>query len=440
MKTPRLLAVILLMLVTLAWQGLAGDFPLRKKSRGGQPACEDSTPSPPAPLPRVQGRGEEEGSTPKEKASKFPLAETGPKLPAVPAPDPAHIDKAIRKGVDFLVGNQNKNGSWGSSAYRHGVEIYAPVPGGHQAFQAAVTAMCISALIETGGESAEVRKSIERGETWLMADLPKLRRGSADALYNIWSHIYGIQAFVRMHERLPDPERKKKLAGLIREQIGFLIRYESVDKGWGYYDMRIGAQRPATDSTSFMTAAALVAFRDAKDIGIEVPDKLIKGAVDSIHRQRKPDFAYLYGEYLKYVPQHPINLPGGSLGRSQACNLALRLWKDEDVTDKIMTTWLDRLFARNGWLDMGRKKPIPHESHFAVAGYFFYFGHYYAGLSIAQLPAEKRPFYQDHLATLLLRLQSADGSWWDYPLYNYHQQYGTAFALMTMNCCRRERK
>src|SRR5262249_54943557 len=240
-----------------------------------------------------------------------------------------------------------------------------------------------------------------------------------------------------MHQRLPDLERRKKIAELIQGQIGFLRRYESVDKGWGYYDFEIGAQRPSSSSTSFMTAAALVALREVKDLGLDVPEKLIKGAVASIHRQRLPDYSYLYGEYLKYMPQHPINRPGGSLGRSQACNLALRLWQDDKVTDKILKTWLDRLFARNGWLDMGRKKPIPHESHFAVAGYFFYFGHYYAGLTFEQLPLADRPFYQDHLAQLLLRLQSKDGSWWDYPLYNYHQQYGTAFALMTLKCGRR---
>ena len=35
----------------------------------------------------------------------------------------------------------------------------------------------------------------------------------------------------------------------------------------------------------------------------------------------------------------------------------------------------------------------------------------------------------------LLGLQEKDGSWWDYPLYNYHQQYGTAFALMSLKRC-----
>jgi hypothetical protein len=365
------------------------------------------------------------------------LAEIGPRPQPVEQPAPAAIEKALRKGVDFLLTDQNKNGSWGGPALKGGIELYAPVPGAHHAFQSAVTALCISALIETGADRAEVKQAIERGEAWLIEALPKVRRANADTLYNIWSHIYGIQALVRMHQRLPDPERRRRLESLIREQIDFLIRYESVDKGWGYYDFRIGAQRPATDSTSFMTAAALVALREAKDIGIAMPDKLVEGAVDSIHRQRKPDFSYLYGEYMKWQPGHPINLPGGSLGRSQACNLALRLWNDDAVTDRIMKTWLDRLFARNGWLDMGRKKPIPHESHFFVAGYFFYFGHYYAAGCINQLPAQDRPFYQDHLATILLRLQAEDGTWWDFPLYNYHRQYGTAFALMTLHGCRR---
>ncbi len=130
-----------------------------------------------------------------------------------------------------------------------------------------------------------------------------------------------------------------------------------------------------------------------------------------------------------------INRPGGSLGRSQACNVALRLWGDPKITDTVLQTWLHRLFARNGWLSIGRKRPIPHESWFQVAGYFYYFGHYYAALCIEQLPDAQQPVFQAHLAATLMQLQEKDGSWWDYPLYNYHQQYGTAFALMSLQRC-----
>src|SRR5262249_43018486 len=155
-------------------------------------------------------------------------------------------------------------------------------------------------------------------------------------------------------------------------------------------------------------------------------------AVDSIERQKKKDFSYEYGEYLKYSPMMPINRPGGSLGRSQACNLALRWWGDKTITDTVMTNWLDRLIARNGWLSIGRKRPVPHESWFQVAGYFYYYGHYYAALCMEELGEEKGAKYKDQLAGLLLPLQEKDGSWFDYELYNYHQQYGTAFALMAL--------
>jgi hypothetical protein len=181
----------------------------------------------------------------------------------------------------------------------------------------------------------------------------------------------------------------------------------------------------------------LVAFHEAKQIGVSPPEKLVRRGVEGIIQQRNPDFSYLYGLYLRYTPMMGINRPGGSLGRSQACNIALRLWGDAKTTDAVFTDWLDRLIVRNGWLDMGRKRPIPHESHFMVAGYFYYYGHYYATLCVEQLPSAERPFYQDHLARILLSHQERDGSWWDYPLYNYHQQYGTAFALMSLEHCRK---
>jgi hypothetical protein len=359
--------------------------------------------------------------------------------PPEPKPMPAEdLDASIRKGVEFLLKDQNKDGSWGSAERTKGLNIYAPVPGAHQAFRTAVTALCVMALIEAGGKSPEVVKAIERGEDNLFAELGKTRRATADAIYNVWTHAYGIQALVRMHGRLPDDkERQKKIEEMIGEQFDRLRRYESTDGGWGYYDFDAGTQRPNASSTSFVNGAVLVAFYEAKQLGLPPPEKVAKRGIDSTKRQEKPDHSYLYGEYLKWQPMHPINRPGGSLGRSQCCNVALRLWGDKGITDEVLKSWLDRLISRNGWLSMGRKRPIPHESHFAVAGYFYYFGHYYAARCIDELKAADRPFYQDHLARILTELQEKDGSWWDYPLYNYHQQYGTAFALMTLHRCRK---
>ena len=359
--------------------------------------------------------------------------------PPEPKPIPVEeLEASIRKGLDFLLKDQNKDGSWGSAERTKDLNIYAPVPGAHQAFRTAVTALCVSALIEAGGASPEIAKAVERGEEFLFAELPRTRRATADAIYNVWTHAYGIQALVRMHRRLPnDKERQQKIEEMIRVQFDWLRRYESTDGGWGYYDMGAGTQRPNASSTSFVNGAVLVAFFEAKGLGLEPPVKVAKRAVDATKLQQKPDNSYLYGDYLKWRPMMPINRPGGSLGRSQCCSLALRLWGDKKITDDVLKTWLDRLISRNGWLSMGRKRPIPHESYFQVAGYFYYFGHYYAARCVEELKPADRPFYQDHLARLIIDLQEKDGSWWDYPLYNYHQQYGTAFALMTLQRCRK---
>ena len=360
-----------------------------------------------------------------------------PTLPELDPVDKAQLEAAIQNGIGFLVADQNPNGSWGSPTRTKSLNIYAPVPGAHHAFRAATTSMCLSALIESGSDQESVSQAIENGERWLFEHIEQLRRASGDAIYNVWGHGYAIQALVRMYKRFPeDEDRREKIAGLIKSQFDKLQRYESVDGGWGYYDFRYQSNQPTSSSISFVNGAILVALHEAREIGIDPPDRMVSRAIAALKRQKKPDFSYLYGEYLQYQPMRGINRPGGSLGRSQCCNVALRMWGDDSVTDNVITNWLYRLYARNGWLDIGRKRPVPHESWMQVAGYFYYFGHYYAALCVDAIPVDDRGPYQAMLSEILLEKQEKDGSWWDYPLYDYHQPYGTAFALMSLYRCK----
>jgi hypothetical protein len=387
--------------------------------------------------------------------SSTPATEKNRLLQQTPRPEPVEapsldaIDQAVRRGVDFLLEDQNPNGSWGSATRTKGLNIYAPIPGAHQAFRAGVTSLCLSALIQSEDRRPQVFAAIGRGKAWLLAKLPHVRRANGDAIYNVWAHAYAIEALVDLlaidliGADLPDKERAstshaENLKKLITNQIDRLARYESVDGGWGYYDFRAQAQQPSSNPTSFTTATCLVALRRAQEVGVPVPGKLVERAMHCLQRQRKPDFSYLYSYHgpTRARPMRSINRPGGSLGRSQACNLALRMWDDPSITDEVIQVWLNRLFARNLWLDIGRKRPIPHESHFLVAGYFYYYGHWYAARSFAQLPSEDRPRHQAQMARLMVDLQESDGTWWDYPLYDYHQPYGTSMAIMTLMHCR----
>jgi hypothetical protein len=363
---------------------------------------------------------------------------TGPKPDAVAPPSAEALEAAIDRGVDYLLRSQHANGSWGSARNTKGLNIYAPVPGAHGAFRAAVTAMSLMALMEVDREkqNEKVTAAIDRGAAWLLENLDDVRRASPDAIYNVWTHAYGIQALVRLHARTTDEAQRAEIRALIEQQIDMLDRYESVDGGWGYYDFNVGSRVPTSSSTSFVNAAVLVALHEANAIGIAPPAKMLHKALAATERQRKPDCSYFYGESLKHEPMAGINRPGGSVGRSQACNLALYLWQQKPINQAVLAAWLDRLFARGGWLDIGRKRPVPHESWFQIAGYFYYFGHYYGARCIAELPAEQRPFYQAHMAQTLLARQEKEGSWWDYPFYDYHEAWGTSFALMSLVRCR----
>ena len=368
----------------------------------------------------------------------FPAAGTDtPRPKPITPPTEEAIESAITRGVDFLLARQGPAGWWGAARNTKGLNIYAPVPGAHQAFRSGVTSLCVSALIESGDTRPAVTKAIDAGEAWMVKHLPKLRRSHPQAIYNNWGHAYGIQAFVDLLGRKTDDvARQERLKKLIAGQIELLGRYEYVSGGWGYYDFHFHTKKPGGDATSFITSTVLIALREADAVGVKPPARLVKRGLAALRRQRNADSTYHYSANWKWRPVYPINRAAGSLGRSQAGNCALRVWADPVITDTVLATWLDRLYARNLWLDIGRKRPRPHESYAAVAGYFFYYGHYYAGRCIDQLPEAQRPHFQAHLAHILLALQEKDGCWWDFPFYDYHQQYGTAMAISALTRCR----
>jgi hypothetical protein len=396
----------------------------------------------------------------------YPLSVEGPEPPDITPPSRQEVLSAIEQGVDFLLESQFTNGAWGSAASEKYYKIWAPVPSAHQAFRTATTSLGVMALIEArdsfeGQRRQRIEEAVDRGQDWLLEYGVELRRSEPDsyddyfgyALYNVWGHSFAIHAITGLHERAAGDEAlQSKLLKLLEYQVNRLRRDEYLNGGWGYYDdpfsdkygnavrpRRARMQRPTGSPISFTTATALIALKEAEKLGVEFPQPAIDEAIASLRRQRYPDFAYAYGEYLRYYPRVGINRPAGSLGRSQVCNLALRLYGDELVTDEVLETWLKRLIARNGWLSMSRKRNLPnaspHDADFGVAGYFYYYGHFYAAMCMEQLPPEERPYYQGQLAHLLLPLQEKDGSWWDYILYDYHQQYGTAMAVSTLVRC-----
>jgi hypothetical protein len=345
------------------------------------------------------------------------------------------IEAAIHRGVAHLLATQNKSGSWGTPASNLW-DIYAPGPGSYYAFEAAVTGLAVSALVETGGDDPKAADAVRRGTDWLLAHHTRARRVSEDVLYNVWAHAYVLEAFARLLARERDPARRAALAKGASECVDLLSRFEYVDGGWGYYNFDITAQHPGHGSTSFTTATALVALRMAADQGVPVPAPLVRRALAFLDISRKPDWAFAYSWDHRYYPQGGINKIKGSLARTPACMLALERW-GRDVPASFAEGMFQHLEDYGHFLLIARKYPRPHESWYQNSGYFCFYGFYYATWMLDLVPAAVRAEHRVRLAETLLPLQEKDGSWWDYQLYSYHKPYGTSYVLMSLARCLR---
>ena len=346
---------------------------------------------------------------------------------------------AVRRGVDFLIADQNENGSWGGATRTKGLNIYAPLPGAHHAFRAGASGLALSGLIDSGDTRPETLAAIAKGGAWMETELPKLRRADQTTTYNAWGHAYGMRALTRLYRIAKDDASKEKWKRLAQEQCDLANRYMDLNGGWGYLDIYddLTTQKPTGITTCFTTATVLLAMREARDVmGIKLDDRIVKASVASVERQRTPDFSYVYSHNHIYRPRIPINRPAGSLARSQACNATLRAFGETKVTDDVINGWADGFIEREGFLSIGRKRPVPHETHFQISGYFYYYGIFYFTESAEFLPAADQKKHAEKLARLILFRQEKDGSWWDYPLYDYHQPYGTGYSLMALSWCR----
>jgi hypothetical protein len=337
------------------------------------------------------------------------------------------IDRAIADGVSFLESSQNPDGSWGTGTVSHGNEIVVSVPGSHQAFRVATTALCVMALHEAGEHAAH-----DRGVEYLLSN-PEVRRGDAELLYNVWTHAYVVQ---ELSDEMVAGNHDPRVRHIIDEHLDYMARYETYIGGWNYYDFRGGTKQPAGGPTSFGTASGLVALFDAQQAGVSVPGDMVQRGIKRLEEMRLPNGAYVYGEEFKYMPLLPANMPRGSLGRTQTGNFALKLWGSPKVDEAACRAGLDLFFKDHNAIEWGRKRPYPHESWYQTSGYYYYFDHYYASRLIELLGANAKRDYASKLRDVILPHQEADGSWWDYPMWDYHKPYGTAFAIMTLLRCR----
>ncbi len=345
-------------------------------------------------------------------------------------------EEALRTATAWLIANQNPDGSWGSHHSPRPIEVLADVPGSHDAFRVATTGLCAMALARCPQRTPESIAARDRGMDALVRDW-EVKRANGLEHYNVWAFGYGLQALAEHLLAAPDDPRAPAIRAACEGILGKLALYQSLDGGWGYLSLgEVPTFRPSETSMSFTTATILVGIARARAAGLAAPEKLLAEAVDSIARCETPEHGFVYGELWRLGPGMGVNRLKGAACRGPACYEALELFGRPPRGGEHEGPWRNSLAAlledHARFQVAGLRRPWPHESHYQISGYFYLYGHYYAGLLLKRLGAEDRARFAPLLERAVLICRQPDGSFWDYPLYSYHSAYGTAFALLTL--------
>lgn len=344
--------------------------------------------------------------------------------------------EAQQAAVQWMVEHQNPDGSWGTIDAARPYQIYLDTQASHDAFGGATSALGVMSLIEAESDDPAVEAALRRGVDHLLTS-PPIGKATGNTFYDIWAHTYILSAMCRLIDDERFTDDRDRIATVLQRELDILRQRQGADGGWGYYDFQYVLPNPSgNESTSFNTASVLLAVDEARDRGFEIDMDMVQDGINCVERMRLPSGAYVYGTYAQYRPQAPYNMVKGSLGRSQPCNLALHAW-DRAISLAQMRTGVEALRDDHHYIEIGRGRKRPHEAYYSTSGYYYFYGHYYAGRVIEQLDEPDRITLATWLQDVMVDVQDPGGSWFDYPLYGYGHAYGTAYGILVLQACHR---
>ena len=346
------------------------------------------------------------------------------------APTEADARAARDRALAFLVTTQRDDGGFSRLTLEQIHEETYSVETFH-AWGIAAHALACEALLRAP-ESPERRVALDRGLRWFSACRTPLRGSDWDN-DAVWSWLYGVVlgTAVAADERFVGTELGADVAAKSRVFLDALVRNQVPTGGFGYYDDPPYTRRPKW-ATSFCTALVLPALEKAMSLGWLADPGVAARARRYVLDCRLPNGAFAYD--LRPVPRsfagESIDTVKGALGRIQVCHWALTEVGDASVSADDVRRGLGLFFAHHEFLATARMRPIQHEGNYANAGYFFLFGHEYAGRAIEALPETERAPWRQKFWAELLPTQRASGAFCDFLVSRYTVVAGTAMAAL----------
>jgi hypothetical protein len=326
-------------------------------------------------------------------ASAAALRADDPPRPAVLSPE---IQAAVDKGLAWLAGRQNANGSWTCRIGQKLMNNYLGKDGDH------VGTTALAGLAFMGGGSLPQRGRFGK-ETAKALDfvLGCVRREDGYITHQssrMYEHAFATLFLAEVYGMSPREDVKNAL----KNAAGLIVRSQNVDGGWRY-------QPTPFDADLSVTVSTLQALRAARNVGIAVPKTTIDRAVTYIKGCSNPNgsFSYQLGGNQDTRTSFPLT----------ACGV-VSLYSLGDYQSKEVQQGVEWLAGAAG----RRAEPEWGEFH-------YFYGHYYAAQAFYMARGAYWRNYWTRVSQDIVREQNkTDGHWED----DVGPAYATAMACIIL--------
>ena len=302
-------------------------------------------------------------------------------------------EKAIERGLKFLISSQNKDGSWSSAD---------PEKGGGGGYAIAGTSLGLMAFMVEGHFPGfgPYGKALDRAKDYLL----KRSKDSPSGAMGVKMYEIGLFtiAMSELWGMTSGSEDNKEIQVALERIVEVILRSQSPLGGWRY------APRPDAGQDTSVTAMVFVSLASAREAGVLVPAETIERLTgylrDQAFDEQRGGFGYQGRGYT-------IACTAGGVYAAQLAGNRDTEW----VSAAINSLENDpKMFSRK---DNGH----------------FYYSHYYAMQAMVQAGEEHYAKWYPKIRDTLISLQQPNGSWQEKELDYPHKTPMSIIILGTPN-------
>lgn len=324
-------------------------------------------------------------------------------------------NETIESAVKGLISFAEEDGAW---PYEGVYRVQREIPVGYRVGGTAI--VCEALMYAAATDDGAAQTAIRGGVAIILKDLEHpLMEPSTRNTYDVrvWGHIYALDLFCRLKRDGRFEELHASLDPWIETLTETLLTEQLDDGGWNYASRRAHA--------AFVTAPAVQALLWANAEGMSIDQDVFDKAQKALLESRTEEGAYTYSGPSS---RRPTEWPG-AIARAAACETTLTLL-GHPRQDEIETA-VEMFHEHWDELEKRRQKTGTHVGPYAIAPYYFYYGHRYVAQAIRFLPESERAAAQQKFEDVLLKTKEEDDTWND-RVFDRSKAYGTAMALLAL--------